>query len=45
MTGTTEAVFYGSGVEPITTQVEVSLPALAISRSGMSAGIRIGFRF
>jgi len=45
MTGTTEAIFYGSGVEPITPQVEVSLPALTISRSGMSAGIRIGFRF
>lgn len=45
MTGTTEAIFYGSGVEPITRQVEVSLPALTISRSGMSAGIRIGFRF
>ena len=45
MTGTTEAVFYSSGVEPITAPVEVSLPALTISRSGMSAGIRIGFRF
>jgi len=45
MTGTTEAIFYGYGVEPITRQVEVSLPALTISRSGMSAGIRIGFRF
>ena len=45
MTGTTEAVFYGSGVEPITRQVEVSLPALTISRSGIGAGIRIGFRF
>ena len=45
MTGTTEAIFYGSGVEPITRQVELSLPARTISRSGMSAGIRIGFRF
>ncbi|MGZ5469387.1 MAG: hypothetical protein ACXWG5_09565 [Candidatus Aminicenantales bacterium] len=45
MTGTTEAIFYGSGVEPITRQVEVSLPVLTISRSGIGAGIRIGFRF
>lgn len=45
MTGAIDATFYDYGVEPFTRQVEVDIPALKVDETGLTAGLRIGFRF